>query len=82
MSEDIEAVFDQDRSHPSGPHCNTLFDQKRTEEMLGSIVSGLTAKVLEHFYGGNESKIPAVDYLGVKPAPAPSLPSAPVLSLN
>jgi enoyl reductase-like protein len=28
------------------------------EEMLDNVVSGLTAKVLECFYGGDESKIP------------------------
>ena len=30
-------------------------------------------------YGSDESKIPAIDYLGVKPAPVPSLPGAYVL---
>ena len=49
------------------------------KEMLDNVVSGLTAKVLERFYGGDESKIPAIDYLGVKPAPVPSLPGAHVL---
>ena len=37
-------------------------------------MSGLMVKVLEHFYGGDESKISAIDYLGMKPAPVPSLP--------
>ena len=37
------------------------------------------AKVLERYYGGDESKIPAIDYLGVKPARVPSLPGAHVL---
>ena len=44
------------------------------KETLNNVVSGLTTKVLERFYGGDESKIPAIDYLGVKPAPVPSLP--------
>jgi hypothetical protein len=49
------------------------------EEILDNVVSGLTAKVLERHYGGEESKITAIDYLGVKPAPVPSLPGAHVL---
>jgi fatty acid synthase subunit alpha, fungi type len=43
------------------------------KEVLDNVVSGLTAKVLERYYGGDESKIPVIDYLGVKPAPVPSL---------
>lgn len=42
------------------------------KEMLDNVVSGLTAKVLERYYGSDESKIPAIDYLGVKPAPVSS----------
>jgi fatty acid synthase subunit alpha len=49
------------------------------KEMLDNVVSGLTAKVLERFYGGDESKIPAIDYLGVKPVTVPSLPGVHVL---
>ena len=47
------------------------------KEMLDNI--GLTAKVLERYYGGDESKIPAIDYLGAKPAPVPLLPWYPFL---
>ena len=49
------------------------------KEMLDNVVSGLTAKVLERYYGGDESKIPAIDYLGMKPATLPSLPDAHVI---
>ena len=42
-------------------------------------MSGLTAKVLERYYGSDESKVPAINYLGVKPASVPSLPGAHVL---
>jgi acyl dehydratase len=49
------------------------------KEILDNVVSSLTAKVLERYYGGDESKIPVIDYLGVKPAPAPSLPGVRVL---
>ena len=37
------------------------------KEMLDNVVSGLVAKVLERYYGGDESKIPIIDYLGAKP---------------
>src|SRR6267154_6917089 len=46
--------------------------------MLDNIVSGLMVKVLECFYGGDESKTPTIDYLGVMPA-VPSLHGAHVL---
>ncbi len=49
------------------------------KEMLDNVVSGLTAKVLERYYGGDESKIPEIDYLGVKPAPVPPLHGTHVL---
>ena len=34
--------------------------------MLDNAVSGLVAKVLDRFYGGDEGKIPVLDYLGLK----------------
>jgi fatty acid synthase subunit alpha len=49
------------------------------KQMLDNVVSDLTAKVLERFYGGDKRKIPVIDYLGMKPAPSPSLPGAHVL---
>jgi enoyl reductase-like protein len=49
------------------------------KEMLDNVVSGLMVKVLERYCGGDESKIPAIDYLGVKPVPVPLLPGAHVL---
>jgi hypothetical protein len=52
---------------------------KPITEILDNVVSDLTAKVLERFYGDDESKIPTINYLGVKPAPVPSLPGARVL---
>ncbi len=36
------------------------------KELLDNVVSGLIAKVLERYYDGDESKIPVVDYLGMK----------------
>jgi fatty acid synthase subunit alpha len=47
--------------------------------MLDNVVSSLTAKVLERYYGGDESKIPVVDYLGVRHAHVPPLPGVHVL---
>jgi enoyl reductase-like protein len=59
--------------------CHLIKMDAPIKEMLDNVVSGLTTKVLECFHGGDESKIPAIDYLGVKPAPVPSLPGAYVL---
>jgi fatty acid synthase subunit alpha, fungi type len=52
---------------------------KKDEPIKDNVVLGLTAKVSEHYYRGDECKIPTIDYLGVKPAPVPSLPGAHVL---
>jgi len=49
------------------------------KEMLDNVVSGLAAKVLERYYGGDESKIPVIDYLGVRPSPVSPLPSVNIL---
>jgi acyl dehydratase len=49
------------------------------KEMLDEVISGLAAKVLERYYGGDESKIPVVDYLGVKPTPVTPVPGANIL---
>jgi fatty acid synthase subunit alpha len=59
--------------------CHSIKTDEPIKEMLDNVVSDLTTKILERFYGGDESKIPAIDYLGLKPAPAPSLPGAYVL---
>ena len=49
------------------------------KEILDDVVLGLTEKVLERYYGGDVSKIPAIDYPSMKPAPVPSIPGAHVL---
>jgi hypothetical protein len=49
------------------------------KEMLDNVVSGLAAKVLERYYGGDESKIPVIDYLGVRPSPVSPLRSVNIL---
>ena len=81
---DIKAIFDQDTQHVVilwAPLKFVIWSKKGNsiKEILDSIVSGLTTKVLECYYGDKESKIPAIDYLGVKPAPVPSLAGAHVL---
>jgi fatty acid synthase subunit alpha len=53
---------------------DSISKDEPVKEILDNVVSGLMAKVLERYYGGDESKIRAIDYLGVKPAPVPSLP--------
>ncbi|KAI9439787.1 fatty acid synthase [Lactarius indigo] len=71
-SEDIEAVFDQDPQRVAilqGPVAvrHSIKKDEPIKEMLDNVVSGLVGKVLERYYGGDESKIPVVDYLGMKP---------------
>lgn len=77
-------MFDQDPQRVAvlqGPVAvrHSIKKDEPIKEMLDNVVSGLTAKILERFYGGDESNIPAIDYLGVKPPPVPSLPGAHVL---
>ncbi|GAA5867928.1 hypothetical protein JCM8547_003416 [Rhodosporidiobolus lusitaniae] len=73
QAEDIEAVFDQDPQRVcilQGPvavkHCTST--QTPIAEMLGGIETSLVQKVLEEYYGGDESKIPTIDYLAPEPA--------------
>jgi hypothetical protein len=58
---------------------HSIKKDKPTKEMLDNVVSGLMVKVLVHFHGGDVSKFPAIDYLGVKPPSVPSRPGAHVL---
>lgn len=37
------------------------------KNLLGNITSLLAQKLLDRLYGGDESKVPTVDYLGSKP---------------
>ncbi|GAA5972131.1 hypothetical protein JCM11641_002509 [Rhodosporidiobolus odoratus] len=74
QAEDIEAVFDQDPQRVcilQGPvavkHCTST--QTPIAEMLGDIQTSLIGKVLQEFYGGDESKIPTIDYLAPEPTP-------------
>ncbi|KAG8968299.1 3-oxoacyl-[acyl-carrier-protein] synthase [Tulasnella sp. 419] len=77
-AEDMEAVFDQDPQRVcilQGPvavkHANVVDEPIAT--LLGNIQSDLIKRLLERYYGGDESKIPIVDYIG---ATAPKVPSS------
>ncbi|BGP33367.1 fatty acid synthase alpha subunit Lsd1 [Rhodotorula toruloides] len=74
QAEDIEAVFDQDPQRVcilQGPvaakHCTST--QTPIAEMLGNIEHQLVKNVLDDYYGGDESKIPTIDYLAPPPKP-------------
>jgi fatty acid synthase subunit alpha len=78
-AEDIDAVFDADPQRVcilQGPvavkYC-TRTDEP-IKELLGGIESRLAQKLLDRYYGGDESKVPRVDYIGAKQpviSPAP-----------
>ncbi|KAG1876139.1 hypothetical protein C8R48DRAFT_669334 [Suillus tomentosus] len=71
-AEDIEAVFDQDPQRvcilqgPVAVKYSTVKDEP-IKDLLGNITSSLVAKLLEHSYGGDVSKVPTVDYLAPVP---------------
>jgi fatty acid synthase subunit alpha len=68
-SEDIEAVFDQDPQRvcvlqgPVAAKHSTVKDEP-IKDLLGNINKDLIKRVLAYSYGGDEKKIPTVDYLG------------------
>ncbi|GAA6057216.1 hypothetical protein JCM3770_003265 [Rhodotorula araucariae] len=81
QAEDIEAVFDQDPQRVcilQGPvavkHCTST--QTPIADMLGNIQSELVQRVLADYYGGDESRVPQIDYL----APAPAAVDAPAFA--
>ncbi|KAG8716660.1 3-oxoacyl-[acyl-carrier-protein] synthase [Ceratobasidium sp. 394] len=75
-AEDIEAVFDQDPQRVcilQGPVAvkHAKVADEPIKDMLGNVESGLVAKFLEKYYGGDESKVPTIDYIGAPPAVEP-----------
>ncbi|GAA5936216.1 hypothetical protein JCM1841_007037 [Sporobolomyces salmonicolor] len=75
QAEDIEAVFDQDPQRVcilQGPvavkHCTST--RQPIADMLGNIETSLAKKILDEYYGGDESSIPSIDYLAPSPSPA------------
>ncbi|KII85134.1 hypothetical protein PLICRDRAFT_45274 [Plicaturopsis crispa FD-325 SS-3] len=72
-AEDIEAVFDQDPQRVcilQGPVAvkHAKVKDEPIKDLLGNINAELVAKLLEQQYGGDESKIPTIDYLAPKTA--------------
>ncbi|KAJ6477506.1 fatty acid synthase, partial [Mycena sanguinolenta] len=72
-AEDIEAVFDQDPQRVcilQGPMAvkHSKVKDEPIKDLLGNINSALIQRLLEFRYGGDESKVPTVDYLSAEPA--------------
>ncbi|KAF8577776.1 fatty acid synthase [Ramaria rubella] len=71
-AEDIEAVFDQDPQRVcvlQGPVAakHALKKDEPIKELLGNVEATLIDKVLAKFYGGDDSKLPCVDFIGGLP---------------
>ena len=49
-------------------HCTST--QEPIASMLGNIETSLAKKILDEFYGGDESRIPTIDYLAPEPRTA------------
>jgi fatty acid synthase subunit alpha len=47
--------------------CHATKKDEPIKEMLDNVISGLVSKALERYYDGDESKIPVIDYLAMKP---------------
>ena len=85
-AEDMDAVFDQDPQRVcilQGPmavkHANVA--DEPIGEMLGNIESLLAKRILERFYGDDESKVPRIDYIGAK-SPKAGLDASPERTLK
>jgi len=71
-AEDMDAVFDQDPQRvcilqgPTAVKHSTVADEP-IKDLLGNIEGLLVARILDRYYGGDESKVPTIDYIGAKP---------------
>lgn len=71
-AEDIDGVFDQDPQRiailhgPVAAKYSNVADEP-IADMLGNIEGLLVQRILERYYGGDESKVPRIDYIGAKP---------------
>jgi len=72
-AEDIDAILDQDPQRVAilqGPvaveHAHVA--NRPIKEMLGGIEDYIVEKLLEKYYGGDESRVPYIDYIGSVPA--------------
>ncbi|KAF7374647.1 Fatty acid synthase subunit alpha [Mycena sanguinolenta] len=77
-AEDIEAVFDQDPQRVcilQGPMAvkHSKVKDEPIKDLLGNINSALIQRLLEFRYGGDENKVPTVDYLSTKPVALPTV---------
>jgi fatty acid synthase subunit beta len=74
-AEDIEAVFDRDPQRvcilqgPMAVKHSTVVDEP-IKDILGNIEGLLAAKILERYYGNDETKVPRIDYIGSRPGKA------------
>ncbi|KAI0033531.1 fatty acid synthase [Vararia minispora EC-137] len=78
QAEDVEAVFDQDPQRVcilQGPVAAkwALKKDEPIKDMLDGVVDALVKNLLDQSYGGDLSKVPVVDYLGLEAAALPSL---------
>ena len=69
---DIETVFDQDPQSVrilQGPVAarHPIVKDEPIKDLLGNINSSLIGRLLERRYGGDASKVPAIEYLRPKP---------------
>ncbi|KAJ6624064.1 fatty acid synthase [Mycena sp. CBHHK59/15] len=79
-AEDIEAVFDQDPQRVcilQGPVAvkHSKVKDEPIKDLLGNINSALVQRLLQLRYNGDESKVPAVDYLSAAPTALPTVPN-------
>jgi enoyl reductase-like protein len=79
-AEDIEAVFDQDPQRVcilQGPVAvkHSKVKDEPIKSLLGNVVSYLVEQVLNHYYAGDKSAIPTVEYLSVIPPSISQMPA-------
>src|SRR6266705_5783207 len=69
----MDAVFDQDPQRVcilQGPVAvkHAKVANVPIKNMLGGVQDALIKKLLDRYYGGDESRIPTIDYIGASPA--------------
>ncbi|KAI8318067.1 hypothetical protein GQ54DRAFT_314840, partial [Martensiomyces pterosporus] len=80
QSEDLDSIVDQDvqrvyiQQGPVAARYSTKVNEP-VKDILDGIYHGQIAALLERYYGGDTSKIPTVEYLGVEPVVS-TLPSS------
>jgi hypothetical protein len=70
-------VFDQDPAclHSSGPVAvkYAKVEDESIEDIFGNTTLALVDELIDRVYGGDSSKISAIDYLGAEPAAGPPM---------